>query len=239
MLRRFSILVFLFLTFDSVLGQVGPIIPCTDCDKVTTAPYPETGHWYNPDQSGSGMSLEVQDGFLLGVHYGYDPEGKPEWRLFHGPLVRSEKTNVLWEVEADMLRFEGGNCLRCTYQAPNLAGETIPVRLEFPQRYYMEIFYDNAPSQYYVPLMFGAVVIKFFEESTDQRFPKHGTPGNSFDEKYSNFVFIYRPKPTEFAQEHLWKTFYLKIRRGRLSNDKTEDGEKRARWHLEVRQSKL
>lgn len=238
MLPRPHILVLLILTLESAFGQEGPIIPCTDCDKVTIAPFPETGHWYNPDQSGSGINLEVQDGYLLGTYYGYDAEGYPEWRLFHGPLVRSEKENVLWEIETDMARFEGGNCPTCAYQSPTVTGEAIPVRLEFPQRYYMQVYYDDAPSQNFIPLMFNSAGKKFFSETTDHLFPVHGTPGNSFDEDYSNFVFIYRPNPTELFQEHLWKTFYLKIRRAGRDN-KPPDGSKLWRWSLEVQPSQI
>src|SRR5690554_2023153 len=44
-------------------------------------PYPETGLWYNPDESGSGFDLEFQNGIMAGHYFGYDANGEPEWYL--------------------------------------------------------------------------------------------------------------------------------------------------------------
>src|SRR5665811_140217 len=37
----------------------GPYVHCVGCDDLLHAPFPETGSWYNPDQSGSGLNLEI------------------------------------------------------------------------------------------------------------------------------------------------------------------------------------
>lgn len=49
-------------------------MPCVGCESLVHAPYPETGSWYNPEQSGSGINLEIQNGYLVGFYYGYDAE---------------------------------------------------------------------------------------------------------------------------------------------------------------------
>ena len=82
-----------------LLAQEGPQVPCVGCDNLVHAPFPETGSWYNPDQSGSGINFEIQNGVLAGYYYGYDVNGLPEWQLFTGPLVRSEQQGLQWELE--------------------------------------------------------------------------------------------------------------------------------------------
>ena len=49
--------VFIFMVNVDAVAQAGPSVPCVGCDTLTQAPFPETGSWYNPDQSGSGWLL--------------------------------------------------------------------------------------------------------------------------------------------------------------------------------------
>ncbi|HHL32719.1 MAG TPA: hypothetical protein ENJ41_09035, partial [Oceanospirillales bacterium] len=38
---------------------------------------PESGFWWNPDESGSGYAIEIQDNFLFMTLYVYDEAGNP------------------------------------------------------------------------------------------------------------------------------------------------------------------
>lgn len=155
-------------------AQPGPIIPCVGCDELTITPWPETGAWYNPDQSGSGLNLEIQNGYLLGFYYGYDTEGLPEWHIISGALVASGTEGVVWELDTALQRFTGGNCTGCPYRPPSdpVAGPTI--RLEFLQRNYLRLTIGEYESQYFVPIIYGSEAHQYFGKKSPYLFPKYG-----------------------------------------------------------------
>ncbi|MGB5292669.1 MAG: hypothetical protein WBN41_14595, partial [Lysobacterales bacterium] len=133
---------------------------------------PEPGHWYNPDQSGTGFNLEFQNGIMAGYYYGYDTEGDPEWYLVTGPLVRSETTGVMWELEVEPQRFTGGNCMGCPYQAPADPVKLPVIKIEFLQRAYARLTLSDDSIQYMVPIIYGDAGIAFFAEQTPYPFPR-------------------------------------------------------------------
>ena len=176
----------------TVAAQEGPQVPCVGCDTLIQAPYPETGAWYNPDQSGTGINIEVQDGYLVGYYYGYTVDGFPEWHIIHGPLVRSEQEGVLWELESYMQYYHGGNCIGCDYQPPMSPTNGPAVKLEFLQRNHLRFTISDNSSQFYVPIIYGSMGGKFFEEQTPYVFPEYGYPGDGFLSG-APFVLILRP----------------------------------------------
>lgn len=164
-------LTLLALSAAPLFAQEGPYVPCVGCDEFTDVPYPEPGNWYNPDQSGSGFTLEFQNGILAGAHYSYDTEGEPEWALLTGPLVRSETPGVMWELEVEPQRFTGGNCMGCPYQAPNVPEKLPAIKIEFLQRAYARLTLSDGSIQYIVPFMYGSSGKAFFAEQTPYLFP--------------------------------------------------------------------
>lgn len=163
-------------------AQEGPVIPCVNCDQLVHAPYPETGSWYNPQQSGSGLNLEIQNGVLVGYYYGYDADGKPDWQLFHGKLMRSEKEGVQWDFETHLLHFKDGNCLGCDYKAPDEPVVGADLRIEFMQRNYMKLTIGENTSQFFVPIIYGSKGKFYFEESSPYHFPEYS----------DNFILLLR-----------------------------------------------
>ena len=164
-------LMLLALPAASLFAQEGPYVPCVGCDVFINAPYPEPGHWYNPDQSGTGFNLEFQNGVMAGYYYGYDSEGDPEWYLVTSPLVRSESPGVMWELEVEPQRFTGGNCIGCPYQAPNNPEALTAIKIEFLQRAYAKLTLSDGSFQYMVPIMYGGGGKAFFAEQTPYNFP--------------------------------------------------------------------
>ncbi len=182
----------LLISFSSLaLAQEGPTVPCVDCEILDMSPYPESGLWYNPQQSGSGLNLEVQGGRLAGYYYGYDQDGDPEWRLFSGELLPSELPGVQWELSATLLRFSGGNCVGCDHVAPEYT-ETDSVKLEFSQRNALSIAIGEHAPQNFVPLTFGTRVKTFFPDYTEYRMP-------DFDEPAQFLVYTRVDTATETA----------------------------------------
>ena len=169
--RILMIFTLLALSAAPLIAQEGPYVPCVGCDEFTHAPYPEPGLWFNPEQSGSGFSLEFQNGIMGGSYYGYDADGESEWYLVTGPLVRSETPGVMWEVEVEPQRFTGGNCLGCPYQVPDDPEKLPPIKIEFLQRAYARLTLSDESIQYMVPVMYGDSGKAFFADQTPYLFP--------------------------------------------------------------------
>ena len=149
MKNLFKLLTLFILVISSMplWSQEGPYVPCVGCDEFIYAPYPEPGHWYNPDQSGTGFNLEFQNGIMAGYYYGYDLEGDPEWYLVTNPLVRSDSPGVMWELEVEPQRFTGGNCIGCPYQPPDDPEALAAIKIEFLQRAYARLTLNDGSIQ--------------------------------------------------------------------------------------------
>jgi hypothetical protein len=151
----------------------GPIVPCVGipCKGQEIQPWPETGAWYNPEQSGSGFTIEIQNGRMVAYYYGFDPEGQPTWWLFVGDLEVSEEPGVAWEAEGFPNRFEGGNCFDCEYEAPGDPEQLGAVRFEFLQRASLRLTLPSGSQQYMVPITYGSESKAYFAEHSDYLFP--------------------------------------------------------------------
>ena len=169
--RLLTALLSLALPASVLIAQEGPYVPCVGCDEMTHAPFPEPGLWYNPDQSGTGFKFEFQNGVMAGYYYGYDTGGDPEWYMVTGRLERSEQTGVMWELEAEPLRFSGGNCLGCPYQPPEEPDALPAIKIEFLQRAYARLTLSDGAIQYMVPIMYGDAGKRFFAEQTPYLLP--------------------------------------------------------------------
>jgi hypothetical protein len=170
MWTRFFVLVVLVLSAAS-LARADAGIPCLDCPEFRFKPYPETGLWYNPDEPGTGFMFEVQGGILAGYYYLYDELGHPQWLMVTGPLIESEIEGVMWELEAELLKFSGGRCLDCDYSEAQLDDSPGTLRLEFFQRNAGRFQVDDLPSQEMVTLTYGTAVAPVFAPHSDYLLP--------------------------------------------------------------------
>lgn len=80
----------------------------------TNAAIPEKGMWWNPNESGRGYGIDVQDNILFVTYYGYDEAGKSTFFTSLGALT---STGEEW-ISADWNGFSGGQCWGCSYSAP-------------------------------------------------------------------------------------------------------------------------
>lgn len=159
------------LAATPLFAQEGPYVPCVGCEDRVHATYPETGLWYNPDQSGSGFNLDFQNGIMAGFYYGYDVSGDPEWYLVTNKLTRSEQPGVMWELEVQPERYTGGNCLGCEYKAPTDIELLPAIKIEFLQRAYAKVTLSDGTIQYMVPIIYGSLGKAFFPEHTPYMLP--------------------------------------------------------------------
>ena len=79
-----------------------------------SAAIPEKGLWWNPNESGRGYGIDVQDDLLFVTYYGYDENGKSTFFTSLGVMDSAESA---W-IDADWFGFSGGQCWGCTYSRP-------------------------------------------------------------------------------------------------------------------------
>jgi hypothetical protein len=79
----------------------------------------ESGWWWNPNESGRGIALEIQGSKLFLAWYTYDQTtGEPLWISSGGPMTdATHYTGPMW-------RYKNGQCIGCPYTPPD-APETI------------------------------------------------------------------------------------------------------------------
>ena len=91
----FLITASLLLAATFATAQTGVQVPCVDCEQYTQRTEPFRGMWYNKDQTAQGFSIDVQEGKLFGVYYGYNQAGDAIWQTFVGDLVPSAEPDII------------------------------------------------------------------------------------------------------------------------------------------------
>ena len=90
------------------------------------APFqPFNGWWWNPDESGSGYSLELQGDKLFIVGFMYDDGGRPVWYFSAGPM--SSPTTY----HSDVLQFANGQTMGGPYHPPSGYSTIATLDVEF------------------------------------------------------------------------------------------------------------
>lgn len=101
------------------------------------AALPQPGAYFDPEHPGTGMFVDIRKDGAIFVHIGvYDELGKPTWYLiqdrfnpsfayplntFGVPILESfYRAPTIGDVVAPIYRAEGGQCLGCSYTAPEI-----------------------------------------------------------------------------------------------------------------------
>jgi hypothetical protein len=87
---------------------------------------PESGWWWNPEESGRGFFLEWQDGWVDIAGYMYDEEGNPVWYLgvYETPEIRA--------ISGNWWRYGNGQTMGGQYKpATRLSDNVAPVTVTF------------------------------------------------------------------------------------------------------------
>ena len=150
---------------------------CEACPEFTTPPYPHSGWWSNPFESGTGINLDVQNGIAAGNLFVYKENGSPIWYQFSGRLEQTEDPDTYWTLTNDLYTFSGGQTLGGEYIYPDhdIAGT---ITVEFVRRSLLRFQVDDGPVRTMSPLMFGAASERFFEPESNIQAPsfKEGNP---------------------------------------------------------------
>ena len=89
------------------LYLLGLLLSCN-----ASAIIPENGWWWNPNESGRGFNLEVQDNLLFFASFAYDANGNPAWYTAGGPMSSDRD----WS--GQLVVTSRGQCFGCAYVDP-------------------------------------------------------------------------------------------------------------------------
>lgn len=87
---------------------------------------PESGWWWNAQESGRGFVMEVQNGTMFFAGYLYAQDGSSEWYVAQGPYNHPSS-----RFSGELLLFRGGQCMTCTYRPPTLSPSPGQVTVTF------------------------------------------------------------------------------------------------------------
>ncbi len=153
-------------------AQERPAYPCQGCleDRPSFA-MPSSALWYAVERPGTGLSITVQGGFLVGVYYGFTEAGKPLWYLFTGMLERPQDAPNRLRLVAPLQRVENGPCLGCAWHAPEYLDSPGSATLEFDQANHATLSIDGAAPLDMLPFIAGVDYARLLPSYTDYDFP--------------------------------------------------------------------
>ncbi len=178
---RFVVLALLFVGPGAVANEGPYAPPCPICPEYLTPPYPHSGLWHNPQRSGTGINIDVQNGTMTAVYYGYRDDGSSVWYLASGKLVQSDQQDVYWSLEADLIEASNGEPVNGEHRLPEHESAGT-LRLDVLQRHLIQFSINEGPTQRMVPLMFGSHSIAAFEPESDVHLPTFEEMKNLSDE---------------------------------------------------------
>jgi hypothetical protein len=92
---------------------------------------PESGVWWNPNEPGSGLQIEIQDNYVAVFVYAYDQAGNAQWYTSNGFLSDNARRYDGW-----LDRFTGGQAIGGAWRQntyfPRAGG---PIRIDFNPSY--------------------------------------------------------------------------------------------------------
>jgi hypothetical protein len=87
---------------------------------------PQTGWWWNPNESGRGYNIEVQGNALFFIGSMYDDDGRPVWYLSAGPVGEDPST-----YSGPLLQLANGQAMGAPYKLPTIASTVGSLDLAF------------------------------------------------------------------------------------------------------------
>ena len=90
---------------------------------------PAAGLWWNPNESGRGYTIDVQDDIMIITAYVYDAGHKATWFLASGTFDNATDTFV-----GTLGAYSGGQCFGCAYTpATGVAAGTVTIHFSSPE----------------------------------------------------------------------------------------------------------
>jgi hypothetical protein len=106
------------LTFPRSLRAFALAVSALFAVPAAQAITPESGFWYNVNEPGTGISLEITDNFLFMAAYGFDNAGFPMWYTSGGFMSSDRQYN------GGLASFRNGQPFGGIWTAPTYQGDT-------------------------------------------------------------------------------------------------------------------
>lgn len=106
------------LTFPRSLRAFALSVSALFAVPAAQAITPESGFWYNPNESGTGISMEITDNFLFMAAYGFDNAGFPFWYTSGGFMSSDRQYN------GGLASFRNGQPFGGVWTPPTYQGDT-------------------------------------------------------------------------------------------------------------------
>jgi hypothetical protein len=204
----------LALGVASAFAQTNPGYPCQGCAGARPLfDMPSSALWYVVQRPGTGLSITVQDGFLVGVYYGFTGAGKPLWYLFTGFLERTDDAPNRLTLAAPLQRVENGPCLGCAWHPPDYLNSPGNAVLQFDQANHGTLSLNGGEPLDVLPFIAGVGYAQLFPSYTEYAFPDlEGTwvavqeiPSSDGGHRYASHIGTLHANPyTMVDQRALW-----------------------------------
>jgi hypothetical protein len=87
---------------------------------------PRTGHWNNPNESGTGMNIDAQDGTYVVMTYSYTAAGPAQWYISSGQSTNNGRTFT-----GSLEKYRNGQCISCAFVNPTPNGVDGTITINF------------------------------------------------------------------------------------------------------------
>jgi hypothetical protein len=125
---------------------VAAAVLCTGADAFT----PRTGHWYNPDETGSGYNIDVQNGKLVMTVFSYKTDGDSEWYITAGSLSGDQKSYT-----GPLSKMRNGQSIGGAWQGASDGGSDGDVTINFINEISATLSLPNGRTTRIQPFNFG------------------------------------------------------------------------------------
>lgn len=119
------------------------LLLCTVANAAPIAGGPTPGLWWNPDESGRGFTIEMQDSTMVVTSYVYNAQGAATWFVSAGRYDINTRTFT-----ATLDANTGGQCFGCPYTRPQgIANAGGPLRIVFDSYTSATLYYQGGSSR--------------------------------------------------------------------------------------------
>lgn len=104
---------------------------------------PSPGLWWNPNESGRGIAIDLQDGIMVVTTYAYTPQGPATWFISAGSYNFTTNT-----FSANFDGASDGQCFGCPYKQPVAsAGVGGPMKIVFDSYTTGTLYFNGGTSR--------------------------------------------------------------------------------------------
>ncbi|MFW5926659.1 MAG: hypothetical protein ACOCSR_01290, partial [Wenzhouxiangella sp.] len=105
----------------------------------SSAFYPVDGWWWNPEESGRGFNIEMQDDEMFIAAFHYAPNGHSVWWVANGRYDHDTG-----RMTSDFVELQDGQCIGCPYRTPEVVESAgSPVQIDFHSAVHATLHWDG------------------------------------------------------------------------------------------------